>query len=170
MCNFTFTFHVLREGNGNPLHCSCLENPRDGGTWWAASYGVAQSQTRLKWLSSSSRALCNCHPGVYVFRIFLSQHFLLLSLFYRITDMSYFFSVVRVGFINTFWSEGAHTPWENREGLFIKHMTYWCCSKHQEVLDSCAASSRRSRAFLPSQASILWRQSYHFTFEVSLKS
>ena len=43
------------EGNGNPLQCSCLENPRDGGAWWAAIYGVAQSWTRLKWLSSSSR-------------------------------------------------------------------------------------------------------------------
>ena len=36
------------EGNGNPLHCSCLENPRDGGAWWAAVNGAAQSQTRLK--------------------------------------------------------------------------------------------------------------------------
>ena len=42
------------EGNGNPLQCSCQENPRDGGAWWAAVYGVAQSWTRLKWLSSSS--------------------------------------------------------------------------------------------------------------------
>ena len=41
-------------GNGNPLQCSCLENPRDRGAWWAAIYGVAQSWTRLKWLSSSS--------------------------------------------------------------------------------------------------------------------
>ena len=41
-------------GNGNPLQYSCLENPRDGGAWWAAVYGVAQSQTRLKQLSSSS--------------------------------------------------------------------------------------------------------------------
>ena len=44
----------LGEGNGNPLQCSCLENPRDGGAWWAAVYGVAQSRTRLKRLSSSS--------------------------------------------------------------------------------------------------------------------
>ena len=44
----------IGEGNGNPLQCSCLENPRDGGAWWAAVYGVAQSQTRLKRLSSSS--------------------------------------------------------------------------------------------------------------------
>ena len=42
-----------REGNGNPLQCSCLENPRDSGACWAAVYGVAQSRTRLKWLSSS---------------------------------------------------------------------------------------------------------------------
>ena len=41
------------EGNGNPLQCSCLENPRDGGAWWAAVYGVAQSRTGLKWLSRS---------------------------------------------------------------------------------------------------------------------
>ena len=40
--------------NGNPLQCSCLENPRDGGAWWAAVYGVAQSRTRLKWLSRYS--------------------------------------------------------------------------------------------------------------------
>ena len=44
----------IGEGNGTPLQCSRLENPRDGGAWWAAIYGVAQSRTRLKWLSSSS--------------------------------------------------------------------------------------------------------------------
>jgi len=43
----------IGEGNGSPLQCSCLENPRGGGAWWAAIYGVAQSQTWLKWLSSS---------------------------------------------------------------------------------------------------------------------
>ena len=42
----------IGEGNGNLLHCSCLENPRDVGAWWVAVYGVAQSRTRLKWLSS----------------------------------------------------------------------------------------------------------------------
>ena len=52
---FHFSLSCTGEGNGNPLQCSCLENPRDGGAWWAAVYGVAQSQTRLKWLSSSSR-------------------------------------------------------------------------------------------------------------------
>ena len=63
---FTFLFHVLKKemekkkkkkkekGNGNPLQRSCLENPRDKGAWWAAIYGVAQSQSQLKRLSSSS--------------------------------------------------------------------------------------------------------------------
>ena len=51
---FHFSLSRVGEGNGNPLQCSCLENPRDGGAWWAAVYGVAQSRTRLKRLSSSS--------------------------------------------------------------------------------------------------------------------
>ena len=52
--HFHFSLLCIGEGNGNPLQCSCLENPRDGGAWWAAVYGVTQSQTRLEWLSSSS--------------------------------------------------------------------------------------------------------------------
>ena len=52
---FHFSLSRIGEGNGNPLQCSCLENPRDGGAWWASIYGVAQSRTRLKWLSSSSK-------------------------------------------------------------------------------------------------------------------
>ena len=52
--HFHFLLSYIREGNGNPLQCSCLENPRDGGAWWAAVSGVAQSRTRLKQLSSSS--------------------------------------------------------------------------------------------------------------------
>ena len=46
----------IGEGSGSPLQCSCLENPRDGGAWWAAVHGVVQSRTRLKWLSSSGSA------------------------------------------------------------------------------------------------------------------
>ena len=52
--HFHFSLSCLGEGNGNPLQYSCLENPRDGGACWAAVYGVAQSRTRLKRLSSSS--------------------------------------------------------------------------------------------------------------------
>ena len=56
---FHFSLSCIGEGNDNPLQCSCLENPRDGGAWWAAVYGVAQSRTRLKRLSSSSRNRIN---------------------------------------------------------------------------------------------------------------
>ena len=49
----SLSLSCIGEGNGNPLQCSFLENPRDRGAWWAAVYGVAQNQTGLKWLSSS---------------------------------------------------------------------------------------------------------------------
>ena len=51
---FHFSLLHIEEGNGNPLQCSCLENPRDRGAWWAAVYGVTQSRTRLKRFSNSS--------------------------------------------------------------------------------------------------------------------
>ena len=67
-----FSLSCIGEGNGNPLQCSCLENPRDGGAAWAAVYGVEQSRTRLKRLSSSSSSSSNsqhssqgsCHSKV----------------------------------------------------------------------------------------------------------
>ena len=54
--HFHFSLSCIGEGNGNSLLCSCLENPRDRGAWWAAVYGVAQSWTRLRWLSSLAAA------------------------------------------------------------------------------------------------------------------
>ena len=62
LLHFDFSLSCIGEGNGNPLQCSCLENPRDGGAWWAAIYGIAQSRTQVKQLSSSSKSLntaCN---------------------------------------------------------------------------------------------------------------
>ena len=76
--HFYSSLSCIGKGNGNPLQCSCLENPRDGGAWWAAVYGVAQSRTRLKRLSSSSSSglsttlsslsadLCVCVPVLLV--------------------------------------------------------------------------------------------------------
>ena len=52
LLHFHFSLSYIGEGNGNPLQCSCLENPKEGGAWWAAIYGVAQSWTRLTRLSS----------------------------------------------------------------------------------------------------------------------
>ena len=61
--HFHFSLSCIREGNGNPLQCSCLENPRDSEAWWAAVYGVAQSRTRLMRLSSSSRSSSQAEVG-----------------------------------------------------------------------------------------------------------
>ena len=68
-----FSLSCIGEGNGNPFQCSCLENPRDKGAWWAAVYGVTQSRTRLKRLSSSSsngsdgkEPACNARDGCLI--------------------------------------------------------------------------------------------------------
>ena len=68
--HFHFSLSCIGGGNGNPLQCSCLENPRNGGAWWAAICGVAQSRTWLKWLSSSS-TLWN-HQMLLAYLIFLA--------------------------------------------------------------------------------------------------
>ena len=57
---FHFSLSCIGEGNGNPLQCSCLEHPRDGGAWWAAVYGVSQSRTRLSSSSIAFITLDNC--------------------------------------------------------------------------------------------------------------
>ena len=59
--HFHFSLSCIGEGNGNPLQCSCLENPRDRGAWWATVYGVTQSWTRLKRLSSRSSSIVLSH-------------------------------------------------------------------------------------------------------------
>ena len=66
--HFHFSLSCIGEGNGNPLQCSCLENPRDGGAWWTAIYGVAQSWTRLKRLSSSSSCYKMSGKGTAFFK------------------------------------------------------------------------------------------------------
>ena len=67
--HFHFSLSCIREGNGKPLQYSCLENPRDGRAWWAAVYGVAQSRTRLRRLSSSSSVLILLEPSPDLFPI-----------------------------------------------------------------------------------------------------
>ena len=75
--HFHFSLSCIGEGNGNPLQCSCLENPSDGGAWWAAVYGIAQSWTRLKWCSSSSsRDYLNKVWAMQFFQLMLSCYFM----------------------------------------------------------------------------------------------
>ena len=94
--HFHFSLSCIGEGNGNPLQCSCLESPRDGGAWWAAVYGVAQSQTRLTQLSSSS-----IHPTtsislalfLLVIYIFHSFTFIVITVFcaFVVSEVSFSF-------------------------------------------------------------------------------
>ena len=106
LSNFTFTFRFplscIGEGNGNPLQCSCLENPRDRGAWWAAVYGIAQSQTRLKWLSSSS-----IYPRQHIKK--QRHHFADKGPY----SQSYGFSSSHV------------QMWDHKEGWALKNWCFW---------------------------------------------
>ena len=92
--HFHFSFSCIGEGNGNPLQCSCLENLGDGGASWAAVYGVPQSRTQLKRLSSSSiyslglHCLCVC---VFFFYLAYLQHLFLPMDIICITTIQYQF-------------------------------------------------------------------------------
>ena len=90
--NWTTSLSHIGEGNGNPLQCSCLENPRDRGAWWAAIYGVAQSWTRLKWLSSSTGWGQGKYPqtvgrGLWDFSLQLTSNGWALRLSYQLVSV-----------------------------------------------------------------------------------
>ena len=99
----------IGEGSGNPLQCSCLENPRDGGAWWAAVYGVAQSWTRLKWLSSSSSSSSIPTKSLDSDLIILRFHELVQFLYFKylfvkcyLTDCIVFFLMLCVNLYSRF--------------------------------------------------------------------
>ena len=87
--HFHFSLSCIGEGNGNPLQCSCLENPRDGGAWWAAVYGVAQSQRWLKWLSSSRNIKAHRNSVVGIKLAFLGHEITQLGSGQGVPDKSY---------------------------------------------------------------------------------
>ena len=82
---FTFHFHALEKENGNPLQCSCLENPRDGGAWWAAIYGAAQSRTRLKRLSSIHNMKISTAIFKYTYSLVILSTFILLCSYHHLS-------------------------------------------------------------------------------------
>ena len=96
--HFHFSLSGAGEGNGNPLQCSCTENPRGGGAWWAAVYGVTQSWTRLKWLSSSSIHL------KWKFVLIFNQSLIAPTLCYSLDFLSFFPLGLAV------WPEGSQFP------------------------------------------------------------
>ena len=114
--HFHFTLWCIGEGNGNPLQCSWLENSRDGGAWWAAIYGVAQSWIRLKWLSSRSSS---SKPRQHVKK---QRHYFVHK---GQSSLSYGLSSSHV------WM------WEldHKESWMLKYWAFelWCWSKHLRV-------------------------------------
>ena len=96
---FHFSLSCIGEGNGNSLQCSCLENPRDGGAWWAVIYGVAQSRTRLKRLSSSSSS----REWVVVYRVFQCCVFLIVCFDENLTKAIHASSGSSVSPYNQVW-------------------------------------------------------------------
>ena len=112
--HFHFSLSCIGEGNGNPLQCSCLENPRDGGAWWAAFYGVTQSRTRLKRLSSSSSSM-----GIIRSRLVIISSFPSMShkSVYRLTCTQ----ISRlIFFVSVTW---VLTPEKNLPGLLAPEMS-----------------------------------------------
>ena len=125
--HFHFSLSCIGEGNGNPLQCSCLENPRDGGAWWAAVYGVAQSRTWLKWLSSSTQL-----PQLFLL------HLKKLFIFnWRIIALQY-----RVGFCHTSaWISHRYTcplPLEPPSHLPLYPIPPGCYRAQFESPESCS--------------------------------
>ena len=104
--HFHFSLSCIGEGNGNPLQCSCLENPRDGASWWAAVYGVAQNRTQLKWLSSRRKILI--------------RNLLLIILVNESWEIILHFQSKKEG--------GALATWPNPKPLPYFMLFYFCCS------------------------------------------
>ena len=126
--HFHFSLSCIGEGNGNPLQCSCLENPRDGGAWWAAVYGVAQSRTRLKRLSSSSSSIL-CPWDFPCKNIGVVCHFLLQGIF-----------LTRGSNLNLYWASikenGALTEEEKARCRTVRATRYEWCFRRQAPTDT----------------------------------
>ena len=109
--HFHLSHSCIGEENGNPLQYSCLENPRDGGAWWAAVYGVAQSRTRLTWLSSSRVQYIQSHWTLwhsfpttfkvshnhqsYFLTALCQSGLLILAIMLQVKDYYYLFSLLK---------------------------------------------------------------------------
>ena len=102
--HFHLSLSYIGERNGNPLQCSCLENPRDRRAWWAAVYGVAKSRTWLKWLSSSSRTFNSSLDCVKFVRN------------YQMAHTVYFLPLPR----NPFWGISKVPK------IYLNHTGSWC--------------------------------------------
>jgi len=122
--SLSLSLSCIGEGNGNPLQCSCLENPRDGGASWAAVYGVAQSRTRLKQLSSSSSSnilYLYINICIFVYAYLQPLLFVLLYDFYAIEK-----SIFRLCFKKSSDYVLKESTWISLQGLFVSDFGTAC--------------------------------------------
>ena len=109
--SFHFSLSCIGEGNGNPLQCSCLENPRDGGVWWTAIYGVTQSQTRLKQFSSCSIDLNRLLVEIWMSRALIEASLIIQWLRICLAMQGpWVQSLVRELRSHSLWSNWIHVP------------------------------------------------------------
>ena len=109
-----FSLSCIGEGNGNPLQCSCLENPGDGGAWWAAVSGVAHSWTWLKWLSSSRRMFAGLVSGN---KLFIQERLIWKNL--------------NNWKLLWWWNPSFLASWEPEQ-----HSRVWTCDRRKQLLQS----------------------------------
>ena len=114
--HFHFSLSCIGEGNSNPLQCSCLENPRDGGAWWAAVYGVAQSGTQLKWLSNSSNNLNIIQVFEHLIEVIIYAFGILAYISY---SLLLHFIIRRIVWMSETWTNVAFTLKEYRPQKFV---------------------------------------------------
>ena len=133
--HFPFSLSCIGEGNGNPLQCSCLENPRDGGAWWAAVYGVAQSRTWLKRLSSSSSSI------------------------YSLSGFAIYFYCITL-FPSLFYGLFAHTPLDvNLRSASIVCFVYCCVYQVPRMMPH--KQQRLSKYMLNERSGYMWIPTVH---------
>ena len=87
--HFQFSLSCIGEGNGNPLQCSCLENPRDGGAWWASIYGVAQSQTNWSDLAAAHGNNENLFERTCFFFFLISKTTIIYKMYHQYENESF---------------------------------------------------------------------------------
>ena len=130
--HFQFLLSCIGEGNGNPLQCSCLENPRDRGAWWVAVSGVAQSRTRLKRLSSSSSKyhFLSVFPNMFS-RAFIFSHSLNITLSFSSMFLDYVSNISPTKVIWFFMHSNSIPP--NAVIVILIH-TSLLCSTYLKIL------------------------------------
>ena len=125
----------IGEGNGKPLQCSLLENPRDGVAWWAAVYGTAQSQTRLKRLSSSSSSTNDWWCSAYIHALLATGTYSLEKCWFEsfvLLLLSFILELCSLCILDT--SSLPYMYFANTVSCYVRFLIWWCSLKQRKFL------------------------------------